>query len=266
MSRPLEVMTDEVGDVRGILDDEHASHGQNLTGNGFLYNQHVLLLAGSALGLGFLHGLGADHLMAIAALSVDGRSSRARVRVVHTAFGFALGHMLVLAAGASVAVIFGVVVPDAVSSVAERIGGALLVALGAIGAWSVVSGRAYTHIHPEADGRARLHLHLSGGTPVRHAPHAHSPVPTLMGALFAFSSLRALMLLQPFGASAQSLALPGLLVLIGLFGVGILLSMSLFGVVLARAFSLRAVERMGQGATFVVALASIALGVYWMVS
>ena len=87
-----------------------------------------------------------------------------------------------------------------------------------------------------------------------------------MGALFAFSSLRALMLLQPFGASAASLALPVLLVLIGLFGLGILLSMSLFGVLLARAFSLRAVERLGQGAAIVVAAASIALGFYWMVS
>jgi hypothetical protein len=224
----------------------------------------VLLLAGSALGLGVLHGLGADHLMAIAALSVDAPSSRARTRVVHTAFGFALGHMLVLAAGAVIAVIFGVVVPDAVSSVAERVGGVLLVGLGTIGAWSVISGRAYTHIHAEADGRARLHLHLSAGGRIRHAPHPHSLVPTLMGALFAFSSLRALMLLQPFGTSAPSLALPLLLVLIGLFGLGVLLSMSLFGVVLARVFSLGAVERMGQGATLAIASASMALGGYWM--
>ena len=35
------------------------------------YNCIVFLLL-SALGLGFLHGLGGDHLMAIAALSVDG--------------------------------------------------------------------------------------------------------------------------------------------------------------------------------------------------
>jgi hypothetical protein len=222
------------------------------------------LLAGSALGLGFLHGLGADHLMAIAALSVGGRTARDRARVVHTAFGFALGHMLVLAAGATVAVIFGVVVPDAVSSVAERVGGAMLVGLGAIGAWSVISGRAFTHIHAEADGRTRLHLHFAGGPAGRHAPHAHSLVPTLMGALFAFSSLRALMLLQPFGATATSLALPLLLVLIGLFGLGILLSMSLFGVVLARVFSLAAVQRLGQVAALVIASASIALGAYWM--
>ena len=225
----------------------------------------MLLLAGSALGLGFLHGLGADHLMAIAALSVDGRAPRAHGRIVHTAFGFALGHMLVLATGAIVAVVFGVVMPASVSGVAERVGGALLVVLGAIGGGSVVSGRAFTHIHPEADGRTRLHLHLAGADRVRHPPHAHSLVPTLMGALFAFSSLRALMLLQPFGASATSLALPVLLVLISLFGLGILLSMSLFGVLLARLFSLRAVERLGQGAAFLVAAASIALGLYWMV-
>jgi hypothetical protein len=32
----------------------------------------ILFLLASALFLGFLHGLGADHLMAIAALSMDG--------------------------------------------------------------------------------------------------------------------------------------------------------------------------------------------------
>ena len=201
--------------------------------------------------------------MAIAALSVDGRAPRTRGRIVHTAFGFALGHMLVLAAGATAAVLFGVVVPDAMSGVAERVGGAMLVALGAIGGWSVLFGRAFTHIHPEADGRTRFHLHLAGADRGGHPPHAHSLVPTLMGALFAFSSLRALMLLQPFGAAAASLALPVVLVLIGLFGLGILLSMSLFGVLLARAFSLRAVERLGQAAALFVALASIALGLYW---
>jgi hypothetical protein len=45
----------------------------------------VIILLGTALTLGFLHGLGADHLMAIAALAVsDGRTASSRT------FGVAL--------------------------------------------------------------------------------------------------------------------------------------------------------------------------------
>lgn len=223
-----------------------------------------LPLAASALFLGFLHGLGGDHLMAIAALSVDGRSDRGRARVIRTAVGFAFGHTVVLGIGAILAVVFGIVLPAAVSSGAERAGGLILIALGFLGLWGIASGRAYGHIHRERDGRSRWHLHLSN--PSTHPiAHAHPVVPTAMGAVFAVSSLRALMLLQPFGASAQALALPVVLPLVALFGLGILLSMSLFGVLLARVLSIRAVSVLGQAATGLVAVASILLGGYWIV-
>ena len=49
-----------------------------------------------------------------------------------------------------------------------------------------------------------------------------------------------------------------------LFGLGILLSMSLFGVLLARALSAVAIAALGQTAAAFVAIASLALGVYWI--
>jgi hypothetical protein len=218
----------------------------------------------SALSLGFLHGLGADHLMAIAAMSVGAGSNQPRFVVVRTAIGFACGHALVLGTGAVAAVLLGIVLPAALSSGAERMGGALLVAMGVAGFWSVTSGRAYGHVHTDGTPPAQWHLHVS--PPGRHpaAGHRHSFLPTAMGALFAVSSLRALMLLQPFGGDARSLGLPSLLLLVVLFGLGILFSMSLFGVVLSRVLSSRAVERAGRAAAAAVALASIALGFYWM--
>ena len=222
----------------------------------------LLPLAASALTLGVLHGLGGDHLMAIAALSV-GRAGDRRHRVIRTAVSFACGHTLVLATGAVIAVLFGVALPAAVSSGAERIGGLLLIALGVTGLWGIASGRAYGHIHREADGPSRWHVHV--GHPSGHsATHAHPILPTAMGAVFAVSSLRALMLLQPFGADARALALPGVLLLVVLFGLGILLSMSIFGMLLARVLSIRAVSVLGQFAAGLVAIASIVLGAYWM--
>jgi hypothetical protein len=217
-------------------------------------------LAATAVALGFVHGLGADHLMAIAALATDGRSRHTRTRIVQTAVGFAVGHMLVLAVGASIAIAFGIVLPAAFEAGAEQMGGVLLIGLGATGLWGVFSGRVHSHLHQEVDGRTRWHLHFGAG----HHPHAHSRIPTVLGAVFAVSSLRALMLLEPFGASAQTLAFPVLLLLNILFGLGILMSMSIFGVVLARVLSLGAVETMGRIAAGIVAVASILLGLYWI--
>lgn len=225
-----------------------------------------LALAGSALTLGFFHGLGADHLMAIATLAVDGSSERRQARALRTAVGFAFGHAVILGVGAVVAVTLGLLVPAAVSSGAEKVGGGLLMAMGLFGLWSLVGGHTYAHVHGRGGetSRGRWHLHLKRVS--GHPAHAHggSRLPLVLGALFAVSSLRAVMLLQPFSPEAQTLALPGLFVLIALFGVGILLSMSLFGVLLARVLSLQAVTAVGRTAAGIVATASIALGAYWM--
>src|SRR5687768_12862567 len=106
-----------------------------------------LALAASAVTLGFLHGLGADHLMAIAALAVDGPKERRHVRAMQTAVGFACGHAVILGIGAMLAVTIGVLLPAAVATGAERAGGGLLVAMGVFGLWSLAGGRTYGHIH-----------------------------------------------------------------------------------------------------------------------
>lgn len=243
----------------------------------------VVALSASALFLGFLHGLGIDHLMAIAALSsldaesqspppgasvyagVDRWRGAGHRRVLRTAVQFACGHTVMLALGVGAALAFGWILPAAFASGAERLGGGLLVALGAAGCWSTLTGRAYGHVHLETDGRPRWHLHLGGKARHPQGTHRHSIVPTAMGALFAISSLRALVLLAPMGTALTSFALPVVLLLVLLFGLGILLAMSLFGVVLARVLSLRRLEALGRSAGLIVALASIALGAYWMI-
>ena len=212
--------------------------------------------------------------MAIAALSVDGpfdsaqgrRAESRHARVIRTAVQFACGHTLMLGAGVCLAFTLGWILPAAFAAGAERLGGALLVLLGGAGCWSTLSGKAYGHIHPEDDGRARWHMHL--GAKARHprGTHSHPVIPTAMGALFAISSLRAVVMLAPMGSSLASMALPVVLLLVVLFGLGILLSMSLFGVVLARVLSLKRLESLGRSAGLLVAAASVALGVYWVVA
>jgi hypothetical protein len=86
----------------------------------------------------------------------------------------------------------------------------------------------------------------------------------MIGAAFAVSSLRALAMLTPFGDRLGAAPLPVLLALVIVFAVGILISMSLFGVALARVLSTRALERIGVGASFLVGTSSVVLGVAWI--
>jgi nickel/cobalt transporter (NicO) family protein len=226
-----------------------------------------LLLISSALVLGFLHGLGADHLMAIAALSLAPAGETPalqRTRALGVAVRFAIGHALVLALGAGALVMLGWSLPLVVERGGEMLGGLLLIGLGGIGLWGAFSGRVYGHTHRHGQ-EAVPHWHLHIGRFDRHPlPSAHSHLPTIIGAAFAVSSLRALTMLAPFGDGLAGSPLSTLLMLIGVFGLGILCSMSLFGVAFARLMSAAVTARLGQSAALLMAGASIALGVYWI--
>jgi hypothetical protein len=199
----------------------------------------------SALGLGFLHGLGGDHLMAIAALSVDGGAAASsaaarRARALGVASRFALGHALLLGLGAALIVLVGWSIPPHVERGGEMLGGALLIVMGVV---------TLQHLRKHAHG-------------AHHAHHLHFPA--MIGAAFAVSSLRAVVMLTPFGADAGSQPLPMLLALIAVFAAGILASMSLFGVLLAGVLSTRALQRVGHAAGALVGVSSIVLGLAWL--
>ena len=227
------------------------------------------MLISSALVLGFLHGLGADHLMAIAALSIGGagdapQPAQQRARALGIAIRFAAGHALLLALGAGALIMLGWSLPLVVERGGEILGGMLLVLFGAIGLWGALSGRVYGHTHRHGDEPAP-HWHLHIGSRDRHPiPGAHSHVPTIIGAAFAISSLRALTMLTPFGASVNSAPLQTLLMLVLVFSVGIVISMSLFGIVFARAMSVARAVRLGRAAASLMAVTSIVVGVFWI--
>lgn len=228
-----------------------------------------MLLISSTFVLGFLHGLGADHLMAIAALSLGSAGETAaiqRARAIGIAVRFAAGHALLLALGAGALITLGWSLPIVVERGGEMMGGTLLIVLGIAGLWGLASGRVYGHMHRGAF-EAQGHWHMHVGRQDRHPlPSAHSHLPTIIGAAFAISSLRALTLLEGFSEGAAAAPLPFVLGLVGVFGLGILLSMSLFGVALARLLSARALQRVSAAAAATMALASIALGAFWVVS
>ncbi|HEU4938812.1 MAG TPA: hypothetical protein VFT39_20325 [Vicinamibacterales bacterium] len=205
--------------------------------------------------------------MAIATLSVSAGAeapAMRRARALGVAVRFALGHALLLALGAGAIIALGWTLPLVVERGGEMLGGVLLIGLGATALWGVAAGRVYGHTHVHGQ-ESEPHWHLHIGRRDRHPiPGAHSHIPTFIGAAFAVSSLRALTLLAPFGDRVAAAPLSMLLVLIGVFAGGILISMSLFGVAFASLMSARVVARLGRAAGVLMAIASIALGLYWI--
>src|SRR5690349_5711871 len=117
--------------------------------------------------------------MAIATLSMDGSAdlpaSARRGRALGVASRFAAGHAVLLGAGAGLVVLIGWSIPPHVERGGEILGGALLIVMGIV---------TLQHL--------RRHRH-SG-----HRAH-HSHLPAMIGAAFAVSSLRAVVMLTPFG-------------------------------------------------------------------
>lgn len=220
------------------------------------------MLTATALSLGFLHGLGADHMMAIANLAVSPRGGADRPAPMRVAVRFALGHALVLLVGTGGVILLGWQIPELVERAGEMVGGTLLILMGAFTLWVIAADRLYGHAHPPG----WMHWHLHFGRREHHAPaDSHSRGAGLLGAVFAVSGLRALTLLAPDLAPGATGSLLTLLYLVGVFAVGILLSMSLFGVVLSRLLGpATASAALTRAAAIVTAVASIGLGGFWV--
>ena len=91
-------------------------------------------------------------------------------------------------------------------------------------------------------------------------------LPGLLGAVFAISGLRALILSLPlWNAPEGPHHFWSLLFLVSIFALGILMSMSLFGIVLAHALAARRMAgRVAGFSAAATALGSLALGIYWI--
>jgi hypothetical protein len=225
------------------------------------------VLTGSMLALGFLHGLGADHLMAIAALSLATPLGPARYgRALALALKFALGHALLLACGAGLVVFFGWQIPVRFEESGEFIGGCLLIVLGLAVGWLTFSGRLYIHSHVHENGRGlHSHWHLHVGREHSHRPAIHTVMPGVLGAVFAMSGLRALVLSLPLWSTPGASHLWSLLFLVTIFALGILMSMSLFGIFLAHLLAARRMTgHLARFSAAATACGSLALGIYWI--
>ncbi|PCK07042.1 MAG: urease accessory protein [Alteromonadaceae bacterium] len=194
-----------------------------------------LLLVG--FGLGMIHALDADHIMAIAAL--NNQKPAFRRTITHSAH-WALGHGSVLLISGALLFGLGIAMPQSMQKLAENAVGIVLIGLGLSFFWQ------FSREKKQA--------------PIKN-PGVHKPL--LIGILHGLAGSASALALLP--ALAQNEHLQAIIYLL-IFSLGVMLGMLFFGLIFAylQRFMSQHYFRTFQGTRQVLALLSIALGSFWL--
>ena len=214
----------------------------------------LLFPLGTALLLGSLHAVEADHMAAVGAFAL--RRPHAGGAAVYGA-RWALGHGAVLVAAGALLLFLRLQIPPGAGEFLERLVGASLIALGV---WTALGARAlHVHAHLHADGtrHAHVHSHAVGG----RADHRHAA--TAIGALHGLAGTAPILALVPLAAGASTAA--GLSYLVA-FAIGTACGMTLLALItgwlarraVGRSLALARFAAIGAGA------ATVGIGVLWL--
>ncbi|TNF36173.1 MAG: urease accessory protein [Gammaproteobacteria bacterium] len=191
-----------------------------------------------AFGLGMLHALDADHVMAVTGLSCQKPDRKTSVLFCAR---WALGHGAALMLIGMFVIMLGRAIPTELSHIAENLVGLVLVLIGVLVLRDVYRQHAHLHFHRHDDlpQHAHWHRHEHG---LRHDQrdshqqdrHQHKHTPVLVGLLHGTAGSAPLLALLPL--SQWSSPWWGMSYLI-LFGMGVFLSMLVFGGVIGQLFN-----------------------------
>jgi hypothetical protein len=178
---------------------------------------------------GILHGLGADHLVAITAVAAAGGGFQ---RITVFAARFALGHALVIVLAAAVAFFGKRYLPPLWEKNFELMAGVSLLLGGVVLLVGLVTRRISLHSHHhEHEGVPHRHLHFHFSRVESHR-HVHGIFTVLLGAMFALGGARTMLVATPIVLARDGFEF---VLRIAAFITGIVIAMTLFGV-LARLF------------------------------
>lgn len=214
------------------------------------------LLPLTAFALGAMHAVGPDHLAAVGVFASRRPSWQ---RALGLGVRWALGHSLTIGLLGGAVVLADLRLPPAFTPVVERVVGAVLVALGAVAVVRVRGLHAHSHEH---DGQRHWHLHSHADS----ASHAHEHRALLgIGMLHGLSGTGALVVLLPAAVGGSRVA--GSVYLLS-FGLGTVLAMGCLSA--AAGHALHAASRPSparqRAAALAGALASVAVGLWWLVA
>jgi nickel/cobalt exporter len=206
---------------------------------------HISFVIALAFGLGMLHALDADHIMAVSGLIANQRSTKDTLRFC---FRWAIGHGTVLVIAGIFAFAVGWVLPSSLSHYADAGVGVILIVIGAAVLVNLYRRRIHVHFHSHDGLPAHAHWHSHHShelTQHSHNSHRHGHGAMLVGMLHGLSGSAPLLALIPM-ATLKSPMLG--FVYLFIFSVGVLLSMLLFGGLLS--LFLKMVERFAERLLF----------------
>lgn len=218
---------------------------------------NLWVLLSMAFGLGMLHALDADHIMAVSSLSC--RESNWKT-VIRYSLRWAIGHgsalMLI-----GVAVFFlGMAIPESMSQYAENCVGLVLVGIGVWVIRDLRKKNAHLHFHSHDDLPQHAHWHVHSSKTHHPEEHRHEHTPVMIGLLHGTAGSAPLLAILP--VSTMSSPWMGFSYLL-LFSLGVVCAMLLFGGVLAKFFGV--MQKRGnqviRTVRLVIAMASIVFGV-----
>lgn len=215
-----------------------------------------MLLVG--FGLGALHALDADHIMAVSVLSNQKPGIR---RTLWQSMNWALGHGGVLVLSGVFLFGFGLALPETLQHAAEASVGLLLIVLGLGFYLQMRKERLSLQKHSHGDIEHTHWQTENHGTEASATREAHKPV--FVGVLHGLAgSAPALALIPAVGKGDITLAIGYLLI----FSLGVMLSMLAFGLGFARIqhFLSHNYNRIFAWSRHGLALGSIALGSFWL--
>lgn len=225
-------------------------------------------------------------------------------KAAHLGLTFGLGHMIILAFIGGLGLTLGWIIPAGFERGAEIFGGVLLILLAVWLGRESLQGRYHLHLHHHQKNGSHFHWHSHDGDNLAHEErspfHAHehqhpglsegwaglklgiiskgmkAPIlipqtlknkdqrqnSFLLGGLFALSGIRSLILMVPVMVTGTVF---GAIMVVLLFGVGIILSMSVYGFATARVFHrFGTTETLARRAAQLTAGICLVLGVGWI--
>lgn len=205
-------------------------------------------------GLGLIHALDADHIMAVSMLNAENRSI---LSVLLRCLNWALGHAGVLLLCGMLFFGLGLALPEWLQQFAEISVGLLLIAFGVI--WAIRFRELTLKAHSHGD---IVHVHWHEDTQRHTAQRNHKPV--FVGMLHGVAGSAPVMALIPAVASGQFIQA---LVYLGVFSLGVTLSMLAFGLGFSRLqrFLCDRYNTLFCYSQQLLALISIVLGSVWLV-
>lgn len=215
----------------------------------------LALVYGTALLLGSIHALEPDHMAAVTSFAVRRPTAR---RSLGFGLRWALGHGGAILIVGALMIAVGLRFPEVAEHWLERSVGVVLIGLGL---WTLTGARQlHVHRHAHDDGTVHAHMHSHALTEA----HDHRHGATAIGLLHGLAGTAPAVALVPLTTFETPVLAIGYL---GVFGIGTAVGMGLYaliaGLVVGRAAFVS--ERLARGVTRLTGVATIAIGLFWIV-